>query len=250
MADDSASTRSLDELKQVIRTCPVIDNHGHNILRPHQLKSGDFLTITTEAQGDALEDTPKSLAHIRAVRQLRKLYDLPDDADYASLVGKRAELLERDADSLMRKCFEATQTILVDDGLDSGVNIEKYSWHDKYTISPCKRIVRIETVAADILSKLHQQGQLPVGVAVADEEACNLGWVSFIAEFEQAIVTAIQDDEVVGFKSVICYRTGLDVTVGRDIEVSEHGLRSFTRHYLPDAVARNFRVETKVSTAR
>ena len=68
---------ALDELKRVIRSCPVIDNHGHNILRPHQLKSADFLTITTEANGDALADAPKSLAHIRAARQLKSLYGLP-----------------------------------------------------------------------------------------------------------------------------------------------------------------------------
>ncbi|KAK1069601.1 hypothetical protein LTR74_004714 [Friedmanniomyces endolithicus] len=244
MADDAITT-SLDELKRVIRTHPVIDNHGHNILRPHQLKSGNFLTITTEAHGEALEDAPKSLAHLRAVRQLKKLYDLPADADWAAIVGKRAELLERDADSLVKRCLEGTQTILIDDGLDSGANIEPYSWHNKFTTSPCKRIVRIETVAASILSTLYQQGRLPVGVAIADEEACNLGWVSFIAEFEQAIVAAIQDDEVVGFKSVVCYRTGLDVTVGRDLEVNEHGLRSFSRHFLPDALARDFRVEAK-----
>ncbi|KAK4898195.1 hypothetical protein LTR27_004202 [Elasticomyces elasticus] len=238
-------TSSLDELREVVRTCPVIDNHAHNILRPNQLKAGNFLTITTEAEGEALEDAPKSLAHLRAVRQLKKLYELPIDADWAAIVGKRAELLERDADSLMRKCFEGTETILVDDGLNSGANIERYDWHDKYTTSPCKRIVRIETVAATILSNLHQQGALPVGVAVADEEACSLGWVAFIAAFEQAIVTAIQDEHVVGFKSVICYRTGLDVLVGRDIEVSENGLRSFSRHFLPECVARKFRVEAK-----
>ncbi|KAK0899518.1 hypothetical protein LTR91_017062 [Friedmanniomyces endolithicus] len=220
MADD-AITASLDELKRVIRTHPVIDNHGHNILRPHQLKSGNFLTITTEAHGEALEDAPKSLAHLRAVRQLKELYDLPADADWAAIVGKRAELLERDADSLIKKCLEGTQTILIDDGLDSGANIEPYSWHNKFTTSLCKRIVRIETVAASILSTLYQQ------------------------EFEQAIVAAIQDDEVVGFKSVVCYRTGLDVTVGRDLDVNEHGLRSFSRHYLPDALARDFRVEAK-----
>ncbi|KAK5716722.1 hypothetical protein LTR15_009614 [Elasticomyces elasticus] len=244
MAIDTPTT-SLDELREVVRTCPVIDNHAHNILRPNQLKAGNFLTITTEAEGEALEDAPKSLAHLRAVRQLKKLYELPADADWAAIVGKRAELLERDADSLMRKCFEGTETILVDDGLDSGANIERYDWHDKYTTSPCKRIVRIETVAATLLSNLHQQGALPVGVAVADEDACGLGWVAFIAAFEQAIVAAIQDEHVVGFKSVICYRTGLDVLVGRDVEVSEHGLRSFSRHFLPECVARNFRVEAK-----
>ncbi|KAH9826373.1 glutamine synthetase/guanido kinase [Teratosphaeria destructans] len=236
---------SITKLKELIRTHPIIDNHAHNILRSGQLKSADFLTSTTEATGDALGDTPKSLAHIRAVRQLRSLYDLPSDADWATVMGKRAELIERDPKSLMRKCFAGIQTILVDDGLDSGFNIEPYGWHNQFTLSPCKRIVRIETVAADILSNLNQQGKLPVGVAIADEEACSLAWVTFIAEFEQAVLASLEDPEVVGFKSVICYRTGLDIQVGRDIEVSEAGLRSFRKHFLPDCNARNFRVDAK-----
>jgi len=241
----SSGEDTLDELREFIQRCPVVDNHAHNILRPRQLKTADFLTITTEASGEALEDARKSLPHLRAVKQLRTLYDLPEDADWPAIVGKRVELLERDAGALMKKCFEGTATILVDDGLDSGENIESYSWHDQYTHSPCKRIVRIETVAADILSDLHQQGKLPIGVAIADEEACSLGWVSFITEFEQAILAALSDDQVVGFKSVICYRTGLDVLTGRDFEVTEEGLRSFRKHYLPDCVTRNFRVEAK-----
>ncbi|KAK3071016.1 hypothetical protein LTR53_009412 [Teratosphaeriaceae sp. CCFEE 6253] len=245
MATDTPPPTSLDELRQVIRTCPVIDNHGHNLLRPAPLKAADLLTVTTEAHGAALAATPTSLAHLRAVRQLKTLYGLPADADWPALVGKRAELLERDPDALIRKCLQGTQTILIDDGLDGGGDVERYDWHDQYTISPCKRILRIETLAAGLLSTMHQQGHLPVGVAVADEEACGVGWVAFITAFEQAIVAALQDDEVVGFKSVICYRTGLDVQVGRDIDVSAHGLRSFTRHYLPECVARGFRVQAK-----
>ena len=236
---------SVEELKNLIRTCPVIDNHAHNLLRPHDLKTGNLLTITTEASGDALEVTTTSLAHLRAVRHLRKLYDLPADADWPSILGKRAELLERDPSALIKKCLESTQTILIDDGLGNGDTMEPYSWHDTFTLSPCKRIVRIESVAADILSSLHQQNQLPVGVAIADEEACTLAWVSFITAFEQAIATSVDDSEVVGFKSVVCYRTGLDVHMGRDIDVSEDGLRSFRRHFLPECVARNFRVEAK-----
>jgi hypothetical protein len=166
----SSITSSLDELKTLIRTLPVIDNHAHNLLRPSQLKAANFLTITTEASGEALADAPKSLAHIRAARQLTQLYDLPPEIRWPAILARRIELLEQDANSLMKKCFTGTRTILIDDGLDSGANIEPYGWHDQFTLSPCKRIVRIETVAADILSNLHQQGTLPVGVAIADEE--------------------------------------------------------------------------------
>ena len=76
---------TVDQLRHVVRTCPVIDNHAHNLLRLEQLRKSDFVTITTEAHGDALEDTPKSLAHIRAARQLRQLYGLPADADWKDL---------------------------------------------------------------------------------------------------------------------------------------------------------------------
>ena len=236
---------STDELKNIIRTCPVVDNHAHNLLRPHGQKTGELLTITTEASDDALEDTPTSLSHLRAARQLRRLYDLPPDADWEDILKKRSDLLDEDADGLIKKCLEGTQTILMDDGFGDPNTIEPYAWHDKYTLSPCKRIVRIEQVAADILSSLHQQDRLPVGVAIADEEACSLAWVSFITTFEESIAAFISDPEVVGFKSVICYRTGLDVRPGRDIDVTEDGLRSFRRHFLPEAVARKFRVEAK-----
>jgi hypothetical protein len=105
--------------------------------------------------------------------------------------------------------------------------------------------VRIEAVASDILSGLHQQNKLPVGAAIADGEACGVAWGAFTAAFDQAIANAIADPEVVGFKSVVCYRTGLGVRLGRDIDVFSDGLRSFRRHFLPECVARNFRVEAK-----
>ena len=248
ICDTMATTEnksSPDELKKIVRTCPVIDNHAHNLLRSHGLKTGELLTITSEASGDALEDAPTSLAHLRAARQLCKLYDLPSDTTWEGIKKRRAELLETDSDGLTRKCLEGTQTILVDDGLGNGDTLEPYSWHDKFTLSPCKRIVRIETVASDILSALHQQNKLPVGAASADEGICSMAWVTFVTAFEQAIIAAVDDPEVVGFKSVVCYRTGLDIKMSRDIDVTEDGLRSFRRHFLPECVARNFRVEAK-----
>lgn len=235
----------MDELRQAIRKCPVIDNHGHNLLRPHGLRSSDFLTITSEATGEALRETPKTLAHLRAAKQLRKLYDLHVETDWHNILQERNRILYEDPDGLTRKCLQDTQTILIDDGLGSPDDFEPYQWHSKFTLSPCKRIVRIEAVAASILASLHQQWKLPVGISIADEEACSLAWVNFITAFEQAIARAIDDDEVVGFKSVICYRAGLGVKTGRDIEVTEAGLRSFMEEFLPTCESRAFRVESK-----
>ena len=87
-----------------------------------------------------------------------------------------------------------------------------------------------------LMANLNQAGKLPVGVASADEDACSVAWVTFVAGFEQAILESLADDEVVAFKSVICYRTGLSIQVGKDASVAEFGLRSFRRNFLPDAV--------------
>lgn len=234
---------SLDDLRKIVRTTPVIDNHAHNLLRPASLKTEDFLSATSEAEDEALEDHVKALPHFRAQRQLRTLYDLPPDADWSAILKRRNELLETDPNGLIGRCLEGTHTILVDDGLYG--NFEDYSWHDQFVASPCKRIVRIEAVAAEILETLHRQGKLPVGVAIADEEACSLAWVAFITAFEESIAASLEDREVVGLKSIICYRTGLDIIVGRDADVSETGLRSFRRHFLPTCMQEKFRVETK-----
>lgn len=239
----ATASQSLDELRQVVRHWPVIDNHAHNLLRLPQLKSSDLLSSTSEAEGEALQDHRKALPHLRAARQLRELYDLPPDTDWDAILKRRRDILDTDPNGLIKRCLTGTHTILIDDGLEG--SFEKYSWHDQFVPAPCKRIVRIEAVAADILSSLHQQDKLPVGVATADEEGCRIAWLAFISAFEQAIATLLVDNEVVGFKSVVCYRTGLDVEVGRDIEVTERGLRSFRRHYLPNCVQANFRVEAK-----
>lgn len=240
----SRSTESsMGELREIIRTCPVVDNHAHNLLRLPQLKTAELLSITSEAEGEALHDHITSLPHLRAIRQLRQLYDLPPDAGWEDILKKRAELLETDAHGLIRRCLQGTHTILIDDGLEG--SFENYNWHDQYTAAPCKRIVRIEAIAADILSALHQQGRLPVGVATSDSEACSVAWVAFITAFEELLATLIADEEVVGFKSVVCYRTGLDVHVQRDIDVTEAGLRSFRRYFLPHCTRTGFRVEAK-----
>ncbi|CAK1359533.1 unnamed protein product [Cercospora beticola] len=211
------------------RTCPI--------------STRDPALDTIEATGTALDDHVTALPHFRALRQLRELYGLSKDADWNAILSKRQELLDQDSNGLIRKCLAGTQIILIDDGLIG--DFHPYDWHDQFVASPCKRIVRIEAIASEILHGLHKAEKLPVGIAIADEEACSLAWIAFITAFEEAIVAYLEDDAVVGFKSVICYRTGLDIEFGSDLEVSETALRSFMRHYLPRCVENKFRVETK-----
>lgn len=235
---------TMEHLKEVVRTCPGIDNHAHNLLLPTHQDAYNLLSATTEATGDALDDAPRSLPHMRMVRQLRELYGCDKDVGWNDLMIARRELLEEDHDGLLRKCFSNIHTILMDDGLDDDT-VHPYNWHDRYTEGKTFRIVRIETVAADILRGMYQSGRLQIGPAIEDEEICAEAWITFLGGFEAAIANFIRDEEVVGFKSVICYRTGLDVRVARDVDVATNGLDAFRDDYLPDCVEDDFRIETK-----
>ena len=235
---------SIDDLQHVVRSCPAIDNHAHNLLLPSCEDSYSLLTATTEATGKALNDTTRSLPHLRMVRQFRELYECDATAGWDELMKKRRDLLAADAEGLFQKCFKGIHTILMDDGLDEGT-VRPYQWHDRFITGNTFRIVRIEAVAADILRGMYDLGQFGVGSALEDEEHCAELWITFLKAFETAIVELIKDDDVVGFKSVICYRTGLDVAVGSDVDIATNGLYAFRDDFLPNCLEDDFRVESK-----
>ena len=85
-----------------------------------------------------------------------------------------------------------------------------YEWHNALTRSNCKRIVRIEKIAEDIVTR--ELGQSHVSAETFGEQVT--------ISFQTAIVNAIADPDVVGFKSNNCYRTGLmvrDVLTGAEV---------------------------------
>ena len=78
------------------------------------------------------------------------------------------------------------------------------------TRTKCKRIVRIERLAEGII----QQRFAPISTSRSSDTAASEKhhFVKTVMEdFDKAIASACADPEVVGFKSVICYRTGLAV---------------------------------------
>ncbi|KAF4633651.1 hypothetical protein G7Y89_g4467 [Cudoniella acicularis] len=190
----------MDELITAIRTTPIIDNHAHPLLIPSAHGKYPLLAITTEAHGDAMKAATSSLSHIRAVKQLSKI--LGCLATWEAVVEAIKKEREKPDDAWMKQCLEGIETILVDDGLDGKDEVFDYSWHDRLTRSKCKRIVRIEKVAEEIIEGLLNEEGITLGLAVQH----------FGRRFTDAIRKAILDPEVVGFKSVICYRTGLDVS--------------------------------------
>ncbi|KAF7853938.1 hypothetical protein EAF04_010604 [Stromatinia cepivora] len=189
----------MERLIHAIRTTPLIDNHAHPLLIPSSKFKYPLLGITTEAKGDALKATHSSLAHIRAINQLAEILGCPQTwGDVTKAIAKENE---KPDDVWAKRCFEGIETILLDDGLNTENDAFDYSWHDKLTSSKCKRIVRIEKLAADVVDR-----NLDLFDVSEDEF-----FASVLEGLLKAIKDALSDPDVVAFKSIICYRTGLDI---------------------------------------
>lgn len=138
---------SLPNYIDIVHDYPAIDNHAHPLLTEENRDRLSFEGLTSEAQGAALHDVVYTLAHTTARGNLTQLYNLPHHVSWDDLKTYRATLLY---DELCRVCFRKAkiQCILIDDGLGGVREMgEEYQWHDRYTRSPTRRIVRVEAVA-------------------------------------------------------------------------------------------------------
>ncbi|KAA8570005.1 hypothetical protein EYC84_002343 [Monilinia fructicola] len=193
------TTLNMERLIHTIRDTPLIDNHAHPLLIPSAKTRYPLLSIVTEANGDALKPTHSSLAHIRATNQLADILSCPptwSEVAKAIAIEKR-----KPGDIWAKRCLEGIQTVLLDDGLKIENDAFDYAWHSKLTISKCKRIVRIETLAAEIVDQ-------NLGILSISEDRF---LTSVLEGLQGGINDALSDPDVVGFKSIISYRTGFDV---------------------------------------
>jgi predicted TIM-barrel fold metal-dependent hydrolase len=238
---DSPPRPTIDQLRHVATNFPMIDNHAHNLILPAHQDTVPFESITSEAQGRALRDTFKSLSHLRAAGQLRELYECGDDADWEDILEQRIEWLRSDPERITQRCFEGVHALLIDDGLAGPGKVHPYDWHDRYTKAPSKRIVRIETVAERLMESILQEAsESSLGKTTFYTDT----WVTFSDEFEREIQEAIQDHEVAGFKTVVCYRTGLDIEPEYERAAREVG-HPFERYVKACVRKRDFRIERK-----
>ncbi|KAK2872121.1 hypothetical protein FQN49_002548 [Arthroderma sp. PD_2] len=244
----------IQALRRLIQTHPIIDNHAHNILSAdHALDYCKYPleSVVSEAQGESLRsDGHKSLPHIRAVSQLADLYGCR--AELKAIKAAREEAVEGDYEGLVKRCLDGTHMLLLDDGLDL-VDSEPYEWHDRFTSAATKRIVRIEVLAASILKILLQKAtgnEFPVDTTPGpgDEDGLILGKYSstqllgiFERAFKSRINAYLDDVDVAGFKSVICYRSGLAIKEPSTDDV----LRSFSSYFQSMVTAGNSRIDSK-----
>ncbi|KAF8585597.1 amidohydrolase 2 [Ramaria rubella] len=200
------STVRLDLLKKTTAYYPIIDNHTHNLLKAEARNAFPFEALTSEASGEAVVDATESMALYRAVIQLAQLFGCEPSFD---AVKKARDALNYD--ELCDKCLKPTGIVafLLDDMIvDSSEGLcYDYKWHDRFATSPSKRIVRVESVAQDLIKRLNEEKRH--------------GLETFKKDFESILVASCRDSEVVGFKSVVCYRSGLSISKPKDQEVEE-----------------------------
>ncbi len=202
----------MEALYDAIDSTPIIDHHAHNLLQSHAFDDFELLSITSEATGPALGHSTSTLAHIRAVKQLASVLSCEE----TWLAVQEALKLERAKpnDAWSRRCFEGIETALIDDGLRAS-SVHPYYWHDRLTRSKCKRIVRIECIAERMI-------QVALSEHYAVKKTIDPTWI--IDRFKASISDALNDPAVAGFKSVICYRTGL--ALPQDVqELSENAIK-------------------------
>ena len=245
---------TLDDLTLLVQSFPVIDNHAHNLLtEDHADGSSDFPfeSITSEAQGMALtQHVHSSLSHLRAMKQLAQLYGCSEAV--ADIKAARREWVRRDYQGLIKTCLAGTHAIMMDDGLNKDV-VYPYTWHAQL-VPRVSRIVRVESIAAEILEQLALvAGLLRPGLdADWDRDQSEAFFIRFNGEFRNQIRAFCNNPDIRGFKSVICYRSGLDIKLTSrkamrpQHSLTESDLLTAFHGFVQQAVRNNnYRIDTK-----
>lgn len=172
-----------------LASIPIVDQHAHNLLRPDV--RFDYTAAFTEGydQRVATRDVRETLSFKRGLREVATGLGCPPDLD--------AVLAERDRlgyDAVADRFLAASgiDTLLLDDGLWPD-RIQPLGWHRRF--ARVFRLLRVEYLAEQLI------GAAPT-------------WTDFAARFRAALESV--PDEVVGFKSIVAYRTGLDVAFTPD----------------------------------
>ncbi|RPA74858.1 glutamine synthetase/guanido kinase [Ascobolus immersus RN42] len=199
-------------LKHLVNTIPIIDNHCHPIfthLQTSEPKEGpdfgsddddgqvrlDLRAMVTEANGPAMNGAQHTLASFRAVKQLATLLDC--EASWDSIEKARKN---KNFASWAKRCFEGTHCLLIDDLLFFGAKNLETEAHGKFVEGGVKRIVRIEAIAEKTLLSL-----------LYDGSPDQVNFMVWRVELLKQLEGVGQRPDVVGFKSAVCYRTGLSV---------------------------------------
>ncbi|KAJ3503636.1 hypothetical protein NLJ89_g8342 [Agrocybe chaxingu] len=220
---------SFPALHHAAFTHPATDNHAHPILRAASRSRLLFEGVFSEASGQALmQDAIHTLAGRRATKQLAKLYGLNDGTSWEEVKRHRDCI---DWEDLCLLCFEKAgiESVLVDDGLGgSGEWVEGYKSLARFIRGDAKRIVRVEVEAEGLLEDI-------LGPYMSPGAHGSFNPCRVVRSFETRLAGILsenaRDQDVVGFKSIVCYRTGMDVSLSGNMKEKEDALSELLDMY-------------------
>jgi hypothetical protein len=148
--------------------------------------------------------------------------DLPGSPSWDEVKAARENY---DYEKLCKICFKdcAIETILIDDYLADPSLVNEITWHDQFTRSKARRLIRVEIVAEVLFFPSFRFVAEWVEQIILREllephlmtDTLNVVPIltGFTTKIRAALTAHAQDPAVAGFKSIVCYRTGLDVSM-------------------------------------
>ncbi|MFN6558387.1 MAG: amidohydrolase family protein [Nostoc sp. ChiSLP01] len=165
---------------------PLIDQHAHNLLRPEVAARYPYAAAFTEGYDSEIVNyhARQTFFYRRSLREIATLLEC--EAQEAAILARRESL---GLENLTQLYFTAAnlQAIYLDDGLQSE-NILPISWHERFI--PVQRILRLEVLAEQLIPQIEN-------------------FDTFVQTFNSQLDPP--PNGVVAFKSIVCYRTGLDI---------------------------------------
>jgi predicted TIM-barrel fold metal-dependent hydrolase len=169
-----------------LHSIPALDHHAHNLLKPEVAAQTPYPAAFTEGYDTDIvqHHARQSLCYRRSIRDMAALLDC--EPVESSVLDCRAQL---DWNALTERCFQAAnlEGLILDDGFLPDT-VLPVGWHQQFV--PTARLVRLEYLAEQLIA---QSSRFDVF----------LEW--FRSELDAP------GPHVVGFKSIVAYRVGLDV---------------------------------------
>lgn len=163
---------------------PIVDHHAHNLLRPEAMNSFSLAAAFTEGYDATIVNrhVQHTLFFKRSMRQIAEVLDCDP-----SLEGLQASRDRLGYEAFARRLFDAGRfaALILDDGF-MPEQIMPTLWHQRF--APTFRLIRIEHLAAQLITQTST-------------------WSQFVDAFRAGLEQ--REPSVVGFKSIVAYRTGL-----------------------------------------
>jgi hypothetical protein len=170
----------------------VVDNHCHPVLREQQMETLRYRAYFTEASDPAFaeEHVANSVYYLWMLRQLALLFGCQGKGSEEEVLAARSKL---DADSLLERFYRAAaiDTLILDVAHPSPAIC--YSPERMGELGHCRtaRMLRLETLMQDLIVEVNDFDEL-------------------VARYSAAL-TNLRARGYVALKSIVAYRTGLNV---------------------------------------